>query len=96
MSRTEPGSFFAFLIVPFCIGICVSYFDCLALSVQHSWMRLSEESTAESDSDGLNLSVVGERIFAELTANTGLLKTTEGHLVADHVVDIDLDGTGLE
>jgi len=58
--------------------------------------RLSEEGTAESDTDRLDLGVVGKRIFAELTSDTRLLETTEGHLVAEHVVVVDPDGTGLE
>ena len=57
---------------------------------------LSEESTAESDPDGLDLCIVGQGILAKLTANTGLLEATEGHLVAEHVVGVDPDGTSLE
>jgi len=61
------------------------------------WLgRLAEESTAESDTDGLNLGVVGKSILSELTADTGLLEAAEGDLVAKHVVVVDPDGTGLE
>lgn len=46
--------------------------------------------------NGLDLSVVLKSVGAELTAQTGLLETTEGSLVGDHVVVVDPDGTGLE
>lgn len=46
--------------------------------------------------DSLDLSVVVQGVGAEFTAQTGLLETTEGNLVGDHVVVVDPDGTGLE
>jgi hypothetical protein len=57
---------------------------------------LSEQSIAQTVVDGLDLSVVLQSVGAELTTQTGLLETTEGSLVGDHVVVVDPDGTGLE
>ncbi len=57
---------------------------------------LTEKSTTKSDTDGLDLCIVGQSVLAELATKTGLLEATEGHLVAEHVVVVDPDGTGLE
>ena len=62
----------------------------------HLSTRLTEEGVTETNADSLGLSVVGQRILAELTANTGLLVATEGHLVVEGVVGVDPDGTRLE
>ena len=62
----------------------------------HLSTRLTEEGVTETNADSLGLSVVGQRILAELTADTGLLVTTEGHLVVEGVVGVDPDGTRLE
>lgn len=58
--------------------------------------RLTEQSIAQSDGDGLGLDVVVEGSLAELAADTGLLVSTEGQLVVQHVVAVDPDGTGAE
>lgn len=46
--------------------------------------------------DRLNLGVVVQSIFAQLTADTRLLVTTEWHLVGESVVAVDPDGTGTQ
>lgn len=46
--------------------------------------------------NGLDLSIVVQSVGAELTAQTGLLITTEGSLAEDHIVVVDPDGTGLQ
>jgi hypothetical protein len=46
--------------------------------------------------NGLDLSIVLQSVGAELTAQTGLLITTEGSLGEDHIVVVDPDGTGLQ
>lgn len=55
--------------------------------------RLAEEGVTETNADSLGLSVVGQRVLAELTTNTGLLVATEGQLVVEGVVGVDPDGT---
>lgn len=62
----------------------------------HPSTRLTEEGVTETNADSLGLSVVGQRILAELTADTRLLVATEGHLVVKGVVGVDPDGTCLE
>jgi hypothetical protein len=57
---------------------------------------LTEESIAETDGHRLGLCVVGERSLSEFSANAGLLVATEGHLLVEHVVLVDPDGTRLE
>lgn len=52
--------------------------------------------SVELDSNGLVLCVVGQSSLAELSADAGLLVTTEGELVVEHVVAVDPDGTGSE
>ena len=58
--------------------------------------RLAKESSAESDSHRLDLSIVGQRILAKLSSNPRLLKAAKWHLVAEHVVVVDPDGTRLQ
>jgi hypothetical protein len=62
----------------------------------HLSIRLTEEGVTETNADSLGLSVVGKRVLAELTADTGLLVATEGHLVVEGVVSVDPDGTRPE
>lgn len=59
-------------------------------------LNLTEERTTESDSHGLDLSVVGQSVLAEFSANTRLFEATEWYLVREHVVAVDPDGTGLK
>src|SRR3984885_911353 len=66
------------------------------ISSKKPLLRLTKESSAESDSHRLDLSIVGQRILAKLSSNTRLLKATEWHLVAEHVVVVDPDGTCLQ
>ena len=58
--------------------------------------RLTEEGVTETNADSLGLSVVGQRVLAELATNTGLLVATEGQLVVEGVVGVDPDGTRPE
>ncbi len=59
-------------------------------------LYLAEESSTKSDSHRLDLSVVGQRILAELSSNTGFFESTEWYLVRKHVVVVDPDGSSLE
>lgn len=52
-----------------------------------------EESIAQTVVDGLDLGVVLKGVRAELAADTGLLETSEGNLVGEHVVAVDPDGS---
>lgn len=58
--------------------------------------NLTEQRITKSDRHSLGLSVVVKRSLSELTANTRLLVTTEGHLVVQSVVAVDPNGTRLE
>jgi hypothetical protein len=60
----------------------------------HLSTRLTEEGVTETNADSLGLSVVGKRVLAELTADTGLLVATERHLVVDGVEVLGVDGGG--
>lgn len=52
-----------------------------------------EERIAQTVVDGLDLGVVLKGVRAELAANTGLLESSEGNLVGEHVVAVDPDSS---
>jgi len=58
--------------------------------------RLTEQGITSADVHCLDVGVVSQRVLAEFTSNTRLLEATEWCLVADHVVLVNPDGSGLQ
>lgn len=69
-----------------------------APSVSDPNQRLSRDTAlgVDVDLDSLDFGVVLEGILSQLSTETGLLETTEGHLRVELVVAVDPDSTSFE